>query len=401
MPRKKAVTPDAAEQEQLEESKSQTAKPKRKNARKAPVAAAADEQQEKAEQKAEQTTGQKAEPKVGQKAEPKTEQQTIAASEVLKAKHGREPGEHQAHASERGHSNGNARGHSSGQASADRGFEPEPISEKDAAFLAPASSSFGLKPKIHTKSQSRQSRFWRGFIYALSIIIILAAAALFILVLNPSKQIFGHGGFILFKHHATKTQQGATVSSATQAQGSFKLVVVNANSDISAIVSQVAAQASAGEVVIDHPSDLISLPVENTDTLFFKTQAQDQMQKLLAGLVQYNIKPQIQNSDSITDDMNLYLVSILPSANLSSQTASVYNATNTAGLAKKYCGYLENYKISSCSALNAAQNQSGITVFYKNKALLPILERLAELQKATFSQADPSQAEDIKIIVGN
>lgn len=281
-------------------------------------------------------------------------------------------------------------------------FHPDPISEKDAAFLAPSSNTFGLKPKIHIRT-GKQPKFLRAFIWSLSIIIILAAVGLFAIAANPSRPIFGHGGFVFFgfKHNPKKASSLSSAKTPQASSGPAKLVVVNAPPQISPIISSIVTQTFGDKVAIDNPSNLVSLPAENSDTLFFKSSAQAQAQNLIAALAKYNIKPQIQNSENISDDMDLYLVSVLPGADLSATTASVYNATNVSGLAKKYCGYLAKYKVSSCNALNAPKPQSAITVFYKNQALLPVLVRLQELQKAVFRQADSSQVEDIKVVVGS
>lgn len=274
---------------------------------------------------------------------------------------------------------------------------PQPVSEKDAEFLAPANTSFGLKPK----EKSEKIGWVRVLMYFLSGLIILMAIALFVLTFYPSKL----GALFLWNKKADKIVQSSASSQgnpkAASAPTTTKLVIVNAGTDINSLIASAVQQKFAGQITIDNPSGLVSLPAENSDTLFFKQSAQSQVQNVLSLLAQYNIKPQIQSSENINDDMALYLVSALQSADLSSATASVYNATGVSGLAKKYCGYLANYKVSSCSALNATQKQAGMAVYYKDQNLLAIIERLPELQKASFVKADPSQVEDIKVVVGN
>jgi hypothetical protein len=259
--------------------------------------------------------------------------------------------------------------------------------QTDAAFLAPEKFGFDLREK-HMKRKS-QTKWLKGFFYFLGTLIILTAVALFLLSAYSTRLL------------DTQTENPTTTEEQNPtAPISGQYAIVNAEKELSDKLSGLISNKFGTELTFDS-SALPTLPQAEADTLFYRSQAQEQANSLQAYLNELGIKPQLQINDQMNSDIALYLVNILSQPDLSSQTTTVYNATETTGLAKKNCDLLTSWKAASCQPLNATTAQNGTTISYKSDKAYFNLKRTNEFKGAKFGEADSAQVQDIVVTLGN
>jgi hypothetical protein len=285
-----------------------------------------------------------------------------------------------------------------GESKAEPVEEPEVVTDirsranhkphSDAAFLAPEKFGFDLREK-HMKRKT-QTKWLKGFFYFLGTLIILTAVALFLLSAYSAK--------LLNTDTVVETETSEQTAEPT-APASGKYAIVNAEKELSDKLSGLITKKFGTELTFD-ASALPTVPQVSADTMFYRSQAQEQANKLQIYLNELGIKPQLQINDQMNEDVALYLVNILPKPDLTGLTSTVYNATGVTGLAKKNCDLLQTWSVTSCSPLNAPNEQTGSTITYKTDKAYFNLKRTNEFKGAKFSQADTAQVEDIKITLG-
>jgi len=280
---------------------------------------------------------------------------------------------------------------------------------KDAAFLAPEKFGFDLK-KNSVGAKASKGKWINILIYSLSTLIILLTILLFFLtfysgkiVKDSSTDLSGQQPAATSTSSTSGTQPaaGSTAATTTPAAGSYTFTITNLATDLqTALVALVQGQFKDSSVAVSNNNSNLSLPAVTVDTIFVKAANQPQTVALMSLLSKYGIKPQIQTKLDLPADASLDFVTILPKPDLSGLTSTVYNATGTSGLAKKFCATLTAYKVSNCQPLNATATQTGTTISYKNVSALFTLRRTNEFAAAKYSQADKTQIEDIKVTLG-
>ncbi len=257
---------------------------------------------------------------------------------------------------------------------------------RDATFLVPEKFGFDLKSGM-PRHQKRSA--WGKLAYILIILIVIFLVGLYALNRYSSKLVNNTSENVAVSNNtgATQQSQGYTLGLAS-VPDAFK----------APLQSLLAAQYPNNFTVTDSSAQLTQA---TADTLFIKSDGVSQNNDLLAFLATNGIKAQLQQVNNLPQDAVLYLSPTVASPDLSTLTATVYNATNTSGLAKKNCDILTKYKVTSCNALNATQPQTGTTVSYKELKALFILKRTPEFQGATFNPAASTQIEDIRVTIGS
>lgn len=259
--------------------------------------------------------------------------------------------------------------------------------QPDTNFLAADNYSFGLKDK-----QPRRDNSWiKKTVYVLGTLILLMTIVLVGMTYYSSKQLDQT------EAPANNTSEDVVNEIPTQNQ-TMKFGIANAQGDIKAVLSSLVKNKFPDLEFNDSPAG--TLPVVEADTLFIKPSAKSKAEEMLTFLANYGIKPQIQESETIQDDLVLYLVSELKNPDLSGQTAVVYNASGVTGAAKRTCDVLVGYKVSACSAVNSPSSGTGIVVQATEQSTFFILKRTAEFKNATFQAAAAEQVESIKVTLG-
>ena len=273
--------------------------------------------------------------------------------------------------------------------------------QTDPSFLAPGKLSFGLRERTSTAM-----RVIHVLTFIISIVVIIAALALILVTISPQR----FGSYLPFLNANQSqapiiAQNGTanatpaattTTTSATQ----FKVDFVNVPAPLATTIASAFANTPGQNYTIDQTTAESGLPTVSTDTLFFKGSAVSGNSQLLSFLSSIGITAQIQENDSITDDYSLSLTTQPVAVDLSAYTATANNASGVTGVAKKYCTILSNYKISSCAAVNATTDTTGLTVYYKTIKEQVLLMRIPDFASATFMMAPVAQVEDIKLVIG-
>ena len=266
-------------------------------------------------------------------------------------------------------------------------------------LLAPDYKSFNLESK---KARSGIATF---FIWLLDILIVLGIIALVLLYKFPN-QSEAWIAKIMPKFASTQQSTQTNSSSTTSSnQTSSAQPVFRTASSIDALAQAVDAAVSSGvnTVSVNKSSDTSEISALNlgNDTILYKSASQSQAQAVSTLLTQqFGIQAQMQEDDTLTEDVVLFLTSTVQNPNLSNDVAIVYNGNGTSGIAKQYCGYLTADKVSSCASANAPAPTTGLVVSYKNQAAYATLIRTSQFANATFQQAPSTQTQDIAVTVG-
>lgn len=265
-------------------------------------------------------------------------------------------------------------------------------------LLAPDYKSFNLESK---KTRSAIATF---FIWLLDILIVLGIVALILLYKFPTQSENWIAKIVPRFASQQSTQTNNTPASSSSQSTSVQPVYRTASA-VNALAKAVDAAVSSGVNTVSinnstDPSEIASLNL-GSDTILYKSASQSQAQAVSTLVTQqFGIQAQMQEDDTLTEDVVLFLTPTVQNPNLSSDVAIVYNGNGTSGIAKQYCGYLTADKVSSCSSANAPAPTTGLLVSYKNNAAYATLIRTSQFANATFQQAPSTQAQDIAVTVG-
>lgn len=256
----------------------------------------------------------------------------------------------------------------------------------DTNFLAAENYSFGLKDK-----EPRRDNSWiKKTVYVLGTLILVMTVALVGMTYYSSQQL-----------EDTETPQNEVQNDTpdnTTTDQLLKFGIANAEGEIKSVLSSLVRNKFPDLTFNDAPAG--TLPTVEADTLFIKPSAKSQADTLLLFLADYGIKPQIQENETMQEDMILYLVAELKNPDLSGQTAAVYNASGVTGAAQKACDVLIRFKASSCNAFNSPNPATGFTVQSTEQSTFFLLKRTAEFKTATFQPAAEGQVENIRVTLG-
>jgi hypothetical protein len=268
----------------------------------------------------------------------------------------------------------------------------------DGNLLAPEYQSFNLEAK------KRRSAIATFFIWLLDILIVLGIVALILLYKFPTQS---ENWLAKIDPRLAGQQQTAQTSGTTAAvtPSANALVVFRTATTVTALAQAVDVAvgnsfSSLNITASSDPSEISSLNL-GSDTILYKSAQQSQAQSIATLLSkQFGIQAQLQENDTLTEDIVLFLTPTVQNPDLSSDAAIVYNGNGTSGIAKQYCGYLTADKVSSCASANASAPATGLVVSYKNQAAYATLIRTSQFAKATFQQAPNTQVQDIAVTVG-
>ena len=263
---------------------------------------------------------------------------------------------------------------------------------KDAQFLVPDTMGFDLKAK--QQARKSKTRWFKGFLYFTGTLIILSAVSLFLLSMYSTQFLNAPEETI-----PTATEETETPA-VTEEQSSVRYAIMNAQDTVKSKLSGLISSKFGDGLSLD-PSTTPTLSQVTVDTLFYATEAKDQAGLLEKFLAEQGIVPKLQINDEMGVDIALYMVTTIAQPDLSGNTAVVYNATSTTGLAKKNCDLLTKYKVESCQAMNATTPETGTTVLYKDNKAYFTLIRTTEFKGAKFEVAPTTQTEDIRVTIGN
>jgi hypothetical protein len=269
----------------------------------------------------------------------------------------------------------------------------------DGNLLAPEYQSFNLEAK------KRRSAIATFFIWLLDILIVLGIVALILLYKFPTQS---ENWLAKIDPRLAGQQQAAQTSGTTAA-----ITTSNANTPVvfrtattvtalaQAVNSAISSSFSSLNITASSdPSEISSLNL-GSDTILYKSAQQNQAQSIVTLLSkQFGIQAQLQEDDTLTEDIVLFLTPTVQNPDLSSDVAIVYNGNGTSGIAKQYCSYLTADKVSSCASANAPAPATGLVVSYKNQVAYATLIRTSQFAKATFQQAPSTQTQDIAVTVG-
>jgi hypothetical protein len=266
-------------------------------------------------------------------------------------------------------------------------------------LLAPDYKSFNLESK---KTRSAVATF---FIWLLDILIVLGIVALILLYKFPNQSEVWIAKIVpKFANQQQSTQNNSTPAASSNQSSSAQPVFRTASS-VGALAQAVDAAVSSGvnTISVNNTSDTSEIAALNlgSDTILYKSASQSQAQTISTLVTQqFGIQAQMQEDDTLSEDIVLFLTPTVQNPNLSNDVAIVYNGNGTSGVAKQYCGYLTADKVSSCTSANAPAPTTGLVVSYKNQAAYATLIRTSQFANATFQQAPSTQAQDISVIVG-
>jgi hypothetical protein len=266
-------------------------------------------------------------------------------------------------------------------------------------LLAPDYKSFNLESK---KARSGIATF---FIWLLDILIVLGIVALILLYKFPNQSEAWIAK--IMPRFASQQQSTQTNSPATTGsnQSSNAQPVFRTASSVGALAQAVDAAVSSGVNTVSlnksaDTSEIASLNLGN-DTILYKSASQAAAQTISTLVTQqFGIQAQMQEDDTLTEDIVLFLTPTVQNPNLSNDVAIVYNGNGISGIAKQYCGYLTADKVSSCASANAPAPTTGLVVSYKNQVAYATLIRTSQFANATFQQAPSTQTQDIVVTVG-
>lgn len=261
--------------------------------------------------------------------------------------------------------------------------------QSDATFLVPEKFGFNLKTE-KLNQDANKSKFIRTMAVFIIVVILLLLGGLFYMSSYSSK--------IMNSTNSNVAVSGDHNLPANASPAGYTLAYSNVPADLSPILTSL-LQAKFGKDY-GYSNYTVGLPAVNADTLFVKKSDDARNVDLLNELANYGIKPEIQQLDSLQTSAVLALTSTVAKPDLTGLTSAVYNATGVSGLAKKYCGILTSYKVTSCNPLNAITTQTGSTVKYKTVKALFTLKRTADFKNDVFSPADSKQVEDIAVTLG-
>ncbi len=275
-------------------------------------------------------------------------------------------------------------------------WTPTPMANDEKEFLAPESKSFEIKEK------SKRSGVATFFIWLLDILIILGIIILFLLYKYPAQtqnwiaKFTGHGA----SQPTTTTSSSPVTDGSSTTQQTFRTAT-----SVTALAQTVdtSVQSQFSSLSVQSSADPSEVAAQNLsgDVLLYQTAAQSEAQQIATYLQQqFGLQPKMQQSDSLQEDVLLYLSSTVSNPNLSNDVAAVYNASGKSGAAKQYCDTLTSYKAASCTAANATANTTGLAVSYKTEAEHFTLARTNAFAGATFQTAPASQVQDIVVTVG-
>ncbi len=274
----------------------------------------------------------------------------------------------------------------------------------DAAFLAPEAMSFDLK--LSKRAQAAQEKplkksrgLGRLFLYLVTLVVLIAAITAVVLALQASQQLAQNSA------PAPASALSPIPSSSPTPAAAYQLGTFNVPQPVSAALSSLLATDTPNITIDTSASSAIPAGATTSldaDTLFIKTSAQPESSVILAELAKLGLQPSLSVNDGISDDFALYLVSPPASTNLSAYTATVINASGVTGAAKKYCGYLTKYQVSSCTTQNGTtQSTVALQVSYTDVAAMVQLARTPEFQGASFTQvAAGAQPTTLQVTLG-
>jgi hypothetical protein len=280
---------------------------------------------------------------------------------------------------------------------------------KDAGFLAPAHDTFNLKRNSDDDDDDSGSGWIRKLVYILAVLIGIAAIVLVALtfyapeILNKLKGASGtEQGQVVDSGNEDTDNGGGSDSDVVETPSGPEVVnIINTTSEIQNYIRSAVSAKYADQIrlTFDNSAATTTQNAVTSDTLYFKTGANTKAVTVQNLLATVGMKVKIEEDSSLKTDFLLALAKTV-TPDLSSMTAAVYNANGTPGLAKKYCTILQNYKVASCSAVNATSDTAGITISLKNLALVTQLQRTTDFAKAKFTQAPSNQVQDIVVTVG-
>jgi hypothetical protein len=266
-------------------------------------------------------------------------------------------------------------------------------------LLAPDYKSFNLESK---KTRSGIATF---FIWLLDILIVLGIVALILLYKFPNQSEAWIAKIMpRFASQQQSTQANSTPATASNPNSSTQPVFRTASS-VGALAQAVDAAVSSGvnTVSVNKSADTSEISALNlgNDTVLYKSASQAVAQSISTLVTQqFGIQAQMQEDDTLSEDIVLFLTPTVQNPNLSNDVAIVYNGNGTSGIAKQYCGYLTADKVSSCASANAPAPTTGLVVLYKSNAAYATLIRTSQFANATFQQAPSTQTQDIAVTVG-
>ncbi|GAC1574613.1 MAG: hypothetical protein NVS3B9_6510 [Candidatus Doudnabacteria bacterium] len=260
--------------------------------------------------------------------------------------------------------------------------------QSDATFLVPEKFGFNFKSE-RASQKDKKGKLIRNLSVAVLLFLLILLGGLYYMNSYSSK---------LLGDNSSNMLDPAPAQSQSVPSTSYKLALSKVSPDLAPSLVNLLQSKFGNDY--GYTAYQGTLPAVTTDTLFVKKSEDPLNTTLLNELGTYGIKPEIRQIPDLQTNAVLALTPTLSKVDLTGLTSSVYNASGTGGLAKKYCATLLSYKVTSCNPLNATTLQNGSTLKYKSVRALFMLKRTLNFQGMSFTPAISTQVEDIAVTLG-